>query len=37
MTYYDVYRIAEDHGIALGPTEEQHRRSREHATLLRPR
>ncbi len=37
MTHYDIYRIAEDHGIELGATEEQHRRSREHAKLLRPR
>ncbi len=37
MTHYDIYRIAEDHAIELGATEEQHRQSREHAKLLRPR
>jgi hypothetical protein len=31
MSIYDIYRIAQESGIELGATEEQHRQSMEHA------
>jgi hypothetical protein len=31
MTIYDIYRIAQERGIELGATEEQHHQSMEHA------
>ncbi len=34
LTIYDIYRIAQEHQIELGPTEEQHRVAMEYAKRL---